>query len=88
MLFSVLASRKGVFIRDSRGEESGLFPVGLQGEPERHDGSDHEQVSKAGTSAGGIPVLPVVVQLLTDEGLSRETKLLQQTMVAVRIRVS
>lgn len=34
-VLSVLASRKGGFIRGSLGEESGLLPVGLQGATER-----------------------------------------------------
>lgn len=46
MLFSVLASRKGGLMRDNLGEESGLFPVGLQGEPERQDDSDQEHVAQ------------------------------------------
>lgn len=70
MLFSVLASRKGGFMRDNLGEESGLFPVGLQGEPERQIYSDHEHVTNTRVLAGVEPVLPVIVQLLTDEGLS------------------
>lgn len=57
-------------MRDNLGEESGLFPVGLQGEPERHNYSDHEHITKTLVLAGDVPVLPVIVQLLTDEGLS------------------
>lgn len=70
MLFSVLARRKGGLMRDNLGEESGLFPVGLQGEPERHSYSDHEHIPKTRVLAGDLPVLPVVVELLADEGLS------------------
>lgn len=70
MLFSVLASRKGGLMRDNLGEESGLFPVGLQREPERHKSSDHEHAPKTGVLSADVPVLPVIVQLLADEGLS------------------
>lgn len=68
-------------MRGSLGEESGLLPVGLQGETERRVYSKlfrGEAASKERLSSGDRPVLLVIVQFLTDEGLSGKAKLLQR----------
>lgn len=81
-------------MRDSLGDESGLLPVGLQGETERRvqsqtvngeDRAAHWQqlcVCVRLLLWRVSPLFPVIIEFLTDEGLSGEAELLQQTKPA------
>lgn len=79
-------------MRGILGEESGLLPVGLQGETERQvqfnlssmttgqcSGNSSFIMFKWNLLSGDSPLFPVIIQLLIYECLSGKAELLQQT---------
>lgn len=71
-------------MRGNRGEESGLLPVGLQGETESSLESGTSVVTAhvfKRLSTGDSPLFSVIIQFLVYERLSGEAELLQQTKV-------